>query len=457
MTELGTERRPLRVAVVGSGPSGFFAVEALFRSKIRVRTDMFERLPTPFGLVRAGIAPDHAKTKGVIKTYAKLAADERFAFWGNVTIGRDMTVEELRVHYDAVVFATGAETDASLDIPGEHLPGSHSATEFVGWYNAHPDHSARLFDLSCETAVIIGQGNVAVDVARILSKSVDELRHTDIAEYALDALAESKIRDIYLIGRRGPVQAKFTSAELRELGGLSECDPVVDPADLSLNRASQLELDDHRGEQARRNMAVLEEFVTRRSSGKKKRCMIRFLCSPLELRGQRKIETVILERNTPAGEPFAQRATGTGQTQELACGILFRSVGYRGRPIPGVPFDDRRGIFPNQEGRIMCDGEPVTGLYAAGWIRRGPTGLIGQNKADSAATITALLEDLDLLPPCQVPDTDALRETLSARNVRIVGFDDWLRIDAAETARGQVKGKPREKFATIEDMLAVLA
>jgi len=342
-----------------------------------------------------------------------------------------------------------------LDIPGEDLPGSYTATEFVGWYNGHPDFRDRTFDLSHEVAVVVGQGNVAMDVCRILAKNVDELRETDIAEHALEVLAESNVREIHMIGRRGPVQAKFTRPEMKEMGTLSDCDPVVDPADLELDPVSQAELDDPRNKHGQNNLALLREFASR-SPSKPKRYHVRFLLSPVELAGEDRVERVVFERNRLEGTPFEQWAVGTGATEEMPCGIVFRSVGYRGDPLPGVPFDEKRGVFVNDGGRIARAGAPVPGLYATGWIKRGPTGIIGTNKPDSAETVKAVLEDLPHLSPCRIPDTEAVRALLQSRDVRVVDYADWQRIDRAEIERGEARGKPREKFVTVEDMLAVL-
>jgi ferredoxin--NADP+ reductase len=456
MSELGTAARPLRVAVVGSGPSGFYAVEALFKAGVPVQVEMFDRLPTPFGLVRGGVAPDHPKIKSVTRVYEKIAQNEGFAFFGNVTIGKDIAIEELRRFYDAVLFTCGAESDKHLGVPGESLPGSHAATEFVGWYNGHPDYRGRSFDLSQEVAVIIGQGNVAMDVTRILAKSVDELRNTDIAQHALDALAESRIKEIHLVGRRGPVQAAFTHPELKELGELDTCDPVIDPADLDLDPTSRQELEDVSNHHSQKNMGVLEAFAARESGSKAKRCRIRFFRSPNELRGDGRVQSIVLEKNVLIGEPFRQRAMATDEREEIPCGLVFRSVGYRGVAIPGVPFDDSRGVFPNEDGRILDRGDAVPGLYCAGWIKRGPSGIIGTNKPDSQKTVQELLLDMPKLDPCDEPSSDALRELLKSRGVRAVSFADWQKIDAAEIERGQALGKPREKFTRVEDMLAVL-
>ena len=456
MTKIGSLDRPLRVAIIGSGPSGFYAAQALMKAEIEVQIDILERLPSPYGLVRLGVAPDHQKIKNVIGLFERIAAKPNCRFLGNVTVGRDITVEELRRHYDALIFANGAETDRRLNIPGEDLPGSYTATEFVAWYNGHPDYRDREFDLSAETAVVIGQGNVAIDVCRILAKTVDELKHTDIAQHALDALAESRIKDIYMVGRRGPVQAKFTQLEIKEMGQLADCDPVVQAEDLQFDPASQAEYDDPENKSAKRIVPILEEFAAREPSGKTRRLHILFKQSPVEIKGNGRLQSIVLECNELVGEPFAVKARGTGEKEELACGLVFRSVGYRGVALPGVPFDEQRGVIPNEDGRVLDDGTPVSGLYAVGWIKRGPSGVIGTNKPDSRATVASLLQDLPDLEACPVPESDKVLTLLKERGVRIVSFEDWQKIDAAEVERGQASGKPREKYLTVEEMLATL-
>ena len=456
MSNLATSQNPVRAAIVGSGPSGFYAAEALLASEQTVLVDMFERLPSPFGLVRSGVAPDHPKLKQPIRVYQQIAESPRFRFLGNVTVGRDLSVEELKGCYHVVVFACGAETDRTLGISGEHLAGSHAATEFVGWYNGHPDYRDLVFDLSHETAVVIGQGNVAVDVCRILCKTADELRHTDIAGYALEILAQSRIRDVYMIGRRGPAQAKFTHPELRELGELADCDPILAPHDLELNRASREELADRRNRAISKSYEVLQAFTARPAPTRHRRCHIQFLKSPTELKGEKKLERVVLARNRLEGEPSRQVACETGEVEELACGVLFRSIGYRGVAIPGVPFDDHRGVFPNQDGRIVDGQNVVPGLYVTGWIKRGPTGIIGTNREDSVATVNSLLADLPNLPAGPKTGADGLIALLQSRAVRVVSYADWQKIDAAEVRRGETAGKPREKFARVEEMLEVL-
>ena len=447
-----------RVAIVGSGPSGFYAADALLKNERGVQVDVIDRLPTPFGLVRGGVAPDHQKIKNVIRVYERTAGNERCSFIGNVMVGRDVSVADLRRYYDAVVFTCGAETDRTLNIPGIDLPGSHTATAFVGWYNGHPDYRHLSFDLSHEVAVVIGQGNVAVDVTRILAKTVDELAATDIAAHALEVLAESKVREVHMVGRRGPVQAAFTSKEIRELGELGDCAlHFNDQADFDVNPESQAELEQSGNTDAQRNWKALGELrEAGPASGCSKRIVVHFFRSPKALAGTGRVERLTLEKNCLAGEAGDQWAEGTGETLQMDCGLFFRSVGYRGVPIEGLPFDDRRGVFPNQGGRLMEDGAVVPGLYAAGWIKRGPSGVIGTNKPDSTETAKNVLADLDGLPACAVPDTEPLLQQLRDRGVRPVSYQDWRAIDAAEVSRGAAAGKPREKFTRIEEMLGVL-
>jgi ferredoxin--NADP+ reductase len=453
----GTAGNPLRVAVVGAGPSGFYAAEALLKSGQNVRVDMIERLPAPYGLVRYGVAPDHPKLKEAILVYAVIARLPNFTLLGNVVVGRDVSVEELRAHYHGVIFACGAETDRRLGIPGEDLPGSHTATEFVAWYNGHPDYRDRSFDLSHEVVAIFGQGNVAADVCRILAKTADELKTTDITRHALDVLATSRVREIHVIGRRGPAQAKFTNKELKELGELANCDAVVAPRDLELDAASRTEIEAKANYVSAKNVELLRQFAVRPPAGKSRRLFFHFLESPVSLTGNGRVEQVVLARNRLEGEPFKLAARKTEETETLRCGLVFRSIGYSGVPIPGVPFDARRGVFPTQDGRVV-DGSSavVPGLYAAGWIKRGPSGIIGTNRADSMATVKSLLADLSRFSPAAKAGAGALESLLAARGVRVVSLADWLKIDAAEVARGQPTGKPREKFTRVAEMLKCL-
>lgn len=446
------------IAVVGSGPAGFYAAEALLQSGLQIRVDMIERLPVPFGLVRHGVAPDHQRLKVVTTLFEKIAGDERFSFIGNLHLGRDIDISELRDVYDAVIIATGALSDRPLGIDGEDLQGSVSATEFVGWYNGHPDFRDKQFDLSHPNAVIVGNGNVALDVCRILSKSVEELRKSDICEHALDALATSKVENIYLVGRRGPAQAKFTTKELREFGELTEADPVVDPVDLELNEASIAELAGPDASGAAKNVQMFTAFAQAAGEQKPKKIHFRFLLSPREIQGAGKVEAVNFDKVRLVGEAFSQGVEPTGETVNIPSGLLVRSVGYRGTPIPGIPFDPRSGTIPNKDGRVRDDdGAIVPRLYVAGWIKRGPSGVIGTNRACGVDTANALLADLAWAGhntgDREITNRDRFLRSLRKRPSKLVDFDGWRRIDALEKAAGAASGKPREKMTRVQAML----
>jgi ferredoxin--NADP+ reductase len=447
----------LNVAIVGSGPAGFYVAEALLQSGLPVHVDMIERLPVPFGLVRHGVAPDHQKLKAVTAVFEAIASDENFSFLGNVQVGRDVDIAELQAAYDAVVVATGAVSDRPLDVEGEDLAGSVSATEFVGWYNGHPDFRDRTFDLSHPTAVVAGNGNVALDVCRILAKSVDELKRSDICEHALDALATSKVTDIFLVGRRGPAQAKFTTKELREFGTLSLAEAVVNDRELELNPASAEELEGPAGMTATKNLDILESFAKRPDGLRKpKRIHFRFLLSPLRVEGAGQVERVVFEQARLAGPAFAQRAEPVGMEVEIPAGLLVRSVGYRGTPIAGVPFDTSSATIPHTNGRVhCCDGSIAPGLYVAGWIKRGPSGVIGTNRACGIDTSAAILFDLQALGDATPTKGDRRRQLLLSLRSRTPTVDmaGWHRIDALERAAGAARDKPREKMTTRRTMM----
>ena len=433
---------PLRVAVVGSGPAGFYAASALLASDLPVEVDLLERLPTPWGLVRLGVAPDHPNIKAVSRAFEKTAAQPGFRFFGNVEVGRDVTPEELQWLYDAVVYSVGAQTDRQLGIPGEDLPGSWAATEFVAWYNGHPDFQELEFDLSHERAVVIGNGNVALDVARMLALSPEELAPTDTTDAAIAAINEAGIREILVVGRRGPVQAAWTPVEVGELGELAGADVVVDPQQLELDHASAAELE-AAPPTVKRNVEHLREYAARTPAGKPRRIVLRFLTSPVAILGDGKVEAIELVRN----ELVDGRAVGTGERETVPCGIVFRSVGYRGVGLPGVPFDERAGTIPNEGGRV----EP--GLYAAGWIKRGPSGVIGTNKKDATETIALLLEDAHAgkLPS---RGDGTLESLLAERGTEAVMYGGWEAIDRAEKAAGEPHGRPRIKFCNWDALLA---
>ena len=483
--------------MIGSGPAGFYAAGHLLKDgvgghSIDFEVDMLERLPTPWGLVRSGVAPDHPKIKSVTRIYEKTAAHPRFRFFGNVAFGEHVSREELLSHYHAIVYATGTPVDRPLGIPGEDLPGSHAATEFVGWYNGHPDHTDLEVDLrAAERAVVIGNGNVAIDVARMLVLAPSELAPTDTADHALEVLAQSRVSEVVIVGRRGPAQAAFTNPELLELGELADADVIVDPAELS--RA--LAVHDAGAEEnitARRNVEILRSYAERPPAGRAKRIVLRFLLSPVALLpgDSDHLAAVELVRNelvadqTDPAHPQL-RAHATGARETIAAGLVFRAIGYRGVPLPGVPLDARRGVIPNDGGRVLgaaggeneSDGgrgkgeggdgtgahsradERLRGEYVVGWIKRGPSGVIGTNKKDAQETVDAILADAlpggEGLNAPENPDGDAVEQLLRARQPALVTYDGWASIDRHERSLGESTGRPRVKLTRIEQMLRV--
>ena len=436
-----------RVAVVGSGPAGIYAAAALTGHE-DAAVDVIDRLPTPFGLVRYGVAPDHEKMKSVAVALRKVLEHKRVRFLGNVELGADVSVADLHRHYDAIVVANGAAIDRRLGIRGEDLPGSFSATEFVSWYSGHPDSDLDRFTLTAETVIIIGVGNVAVDVARVLAKTADELRTTDVPDHVLAVLAHSHVRDVMIIGRRGPAQAKFTTKELRELGELANADVIVQPAELALDEASEAEL--VRNAVARRNLEVLRAWSGRTPQGRPRRLYLRFLLRPTVICGDLCVTGMEFARGRPDG---TGRAVGTEESVQLPADMVLRSVGYRGVPIPGLPFDER-GVIPNAAGRILRGGTPVPGEYVAGWIKRGPSGVIGTNKHDATETVHSLLEDAPTLPRREVRDPDGIVDLLHQRGVRVVPWEGWEAIEALEIATGRRRGARQVKVAERELLLA---
>lgn len=428
----------LRVAVVGSGPAGIYAAAALTAHE-DAAVDVIDRLPTPFGLVRYGVAPDHEKMKSVAVALRKVMEHERVRFLGNIELGADISVADLHRHYDAVVVANGAAVDRRLGIGGEALPGSFSATEFVSWYSGHPDSALDKFTLTARTVIVIGVGNVAIDVARVLLKTAGELRTTDIPDHVLAVLSHSQVRDVMIVGRRGPAYAKFTTKELRELGELASADVIVPPAELALDEAGEAELANN--PVARRNLEVLRAWSERAPQGRPRRLHLRFGLRPAVICGDACV----------TGMQFAH---GTGQSVHVPGDMVLRSVGYRGVPIPGLPFDDERGIVPNAAGRVLRDGAVVPGEYVAGWIKRGPSGIIGTNKHDAAETVRCLLEDAPALPRRQVRDPDEIVDVLHQRGVRAVSWEGWEAIEALEIAAGKRRGAKQVKVADRELLLA---
>jgi ferredoxin--NADP+ reductase len=454
---IGTEESPLRVAIVGSGPAGFYAAGHLLKPKDRVvQVDMFDRLPTPWGLVRAGVAPDHPNIKAVSRVYEKTAADPEFRFYGNVEYGRDLDHTDLMRRYHAVLYAVGAQTDKQMGIPGEELPGSWAATEFVAWYNAHPDYRELEFDLSSERAVVIGNGNVAMDVTRMLATDPEDLAKTDVADHGLDVLRESNVREVVVLGRRGPAQAAFTNPELLELDEMTGADVIVDAEDCALDPMSEESIAGEGHLTARKNVEILRDYSAKGLSGSDRRIVLRFLVSPVAILGEGKVEAIrIVHNELHRDDDGSLRPRPTGQTEEIPCGLVFRSIGYRGVPLPDVPFDERRCVIPNEGGRVLSGGAPVAGEYAVGWIKRGPTGIIGTNKKDAQETVDLLFEDVDAgrLPEPDDPDRDSLEELLDERAPEHVTYAGWEAIDRKEKSLGEPHGRPRVKLCTFEELL----
>jgi len=452
----------LRVAIVGSGPAGFYAAEALQKATPGIAIDLIDRLPTPFGLVRGGVAPDHPKIKSVTRVFDRIATQPGFRYLGHVQVGTDVTIEELRARYHALILCYGAETDRNLGIPGEQLAGSHAATEFVAWYNGHPDYASRAFDLSQREVAVIGIGNVAMDVARILIKPTSVLATTDLAEHALRALETSQVETVHLVARRGPVQAACTTPELRELGELEGVDVVVDPRDLELDPASEAELAAMEDRNPAKNLDVLREWAARPRTDAKRQVVLHFNASPTSLDGTDRVESMTIVRNRlEADGKGGVKAVPTDETKTLPVGLVFRSVGYKGKALAGVPFDDRRGVVPNIDGRVVEQADStavVPGLYVAGWIKRGPQGIIGTNKLCATDTVTQVLADIAAgVLPTVADDVSPIDALLAERQVRVTSWADWQTLDKAEQERGAASGRPRLKITNVQEMLDIIA
>lgn len=454
--------RPYHVAIVGSGPSGYFAAASLLKlaagDEVDVRVDMLEMLPTPWGLVRSGVAPDHPKIKSISAQFEKTAADPRFRFFGNIAVGEHVQPAELAERYDAVIYAVGAQSDRHLGIPGENLPGSVAAVDFVGWYNCHPHYTDMTLDLTGKRAVVIGNGNVALDVARILVSDPEELRGTDIADHALELLEPRGIEEVVIIGRRGLLQATFTSPELRELGemkSLENVDVVITPEELAGITEADVEA---AGKHAKANFKVLSGYVGREQHPGNRRIVFRFRTSPIEIRGEGRVQEIVLGRNElVTDEDGRVSARDTGEREVLPADLVVRAVGYRGVPTPGLPFDERTCTIPHTDGRI----EGTHNQYVVGWIKRGPSGVIGSNKSDSQATVDRLAADLAArAAAAELPDVDAdhdvqLLKWLMSRQPELVTSEHWQLIDAHERSTGEPHGRPRVKLVTVAEMLRV--
>ncbi|MCL6644671.1 MAG: NADP oxidoreductase [Dehalococcoidia bacterium] len=454
---------PLRIAVVGSGPAAMYTLEHLLAEPgLDVSADVFERLFTPYGLVRAGVAPDHQKIKAVTRAFEPLLHDPRVRLFASVEYGRDLALDDLRRHYHAACFATGAQTDRRMGIPGEDLPGSFPATAFVAWYNGHPDYCSLAVDLQQEAAVIVGMGNVAIDVARILCLTPDELRRTDMPACAIEALEASRIREVHILGRRGPAQAAFTTPELKELTTLEGAALRIRPEEAALDPLSAAEVERSADRTLARKVQLIQEIAASPGPPRARTLHLRFCIAPLELlpgpggavAAVRCTRTRLVA--TPSGRMAAEP---TGEEEVIPAGLVFRSVGYRGLPLPGLPFDERLGVVPNRAGRIIDPAvQPVPGLYVAGWLKRGPTGVIGTNKPDAAETVRCLVEDAAAgrLPAPSEPDPAAIPALLAARGVRWLTCADWQRIDELEREAGAHEGRPRVKFTSLDAVLAAL-
>ncbi len=459
MNKDSKEKNLYRVAIVGSGPAGFFAADHLFKNnELNIEIDMYDKLPTPFGLVRSGVAPDHQKIKTVTKVYDKIAANPKFKFFGLIEYGHHITLEDLKHHYHQVLFATGAQTDRRLNIPGEDLNRSHTATEFVAWYNSHPDFADLEFDLSGEKIAIIGMGNVAVDVARILCRSEEELSKTDIAGYAFEKLVNSNVKEVFMIGRRGPAQAAFTNPELKELGNLDMADCLILKEESQLDDLTTQYLSDNPERSIERKLEMISEY-SNHTKTKEKSLTIRFLLSPTEIIPDEdgNVKAIKLVKNALSkSDDGSLRPKATEENEILEVDMVFRSIGYSGIPLPEIPFKESWGIIPNNNGRItdISEENTLTGLYCTGWIKRGPTGVIGTNKTDSAETVALMIEDINNNNTFQPENTESkkIEALIKERNPEYVDYEDWLKIDSEEIARGEKEGRPRVKFTKIDDI-----
>ncbi len=436
-----------RIAVIGAGPSGLYAAAALLASGEPVSVEVLDRLPAPYGLVRYGVAPDHVKMKSVIRVLQRPFDPAEVEFLGGVRIGAGgVPLEVLREHFHAVVHATGSSLDRDLGIPGEDLAGCYGSGPFVSWYCGHPDHVGLAPRLDHPGVVVVGAGNVALDVARVLARDPDEMAGTDVPDPVLDVLRSSAVRDVHVLIRRGPQHVRFTPAELRQIGELSGVDVLVH--DDGLLAAGVPEPDDRR---QRQNLDILRRWAAEPSSGGARRIHLRFLRSPVRLDGAGgRVAAVVAERNAVDDRG---RVRGTGEQEVLDAGLVVRAIGYRGEPVPGLPFDEAAGIVPNEAGRVVRDGKPVPGAYVTGWIKRGPTGVIGTNKSDATETVAAVLADLPTLPAPAHPEPEALRATLAEHGIRPVDWTGWLRVDAEEVRRGGLRAAERVKVADLAEML----
>ncbi len=442
--------RSLRVAVVGAGPAGIYAADNLLKAETSCEVDLFERLPAPFGLVRYGVAPDHPRIKGIVNALHNVLDKPGVRLFGNVEFGADIKLEDLRSFYDAVIFSTGADADRALEIPGIELPGSYGAADFVSWYDGHPDVS-REWPLEAESVAVIGAGNVALDVARILAKTADELLYTEIPYNVYQGLAASKVREVHVFGRRGPAQAKFTPLELRELDHSPNVEVIVDPEDIEFDDGSVAELRSNR--QAEMVTKTLQEWAIREPGDRPNRLYLHFLHAPDEVLGGDRVTGLRTERMELDG---TGNVRGTGRYREWQVGQVYRAVGYLSAHLPEIPFDHRNGTIPHERGRVLdMDGQQLRGVYTTGWIKRGPVGLIGHTKGDALETITSLLEDRQGLVPAEEPDPDAVEQFLLAKGCEYTTWDGWRQLDGHERELGAARGRERIKVVERAEMVRV--
>lgn len=448
----------MRVAIIGSGPAGFYAAEALLRrTDTVVHVDMFERLPTPFGLVRGGVAPDHQSIKAVTRVYEKTAARPTFRFLGNVCLGSDVTVDELRQHYHQIVYAVGNEDDRRLGIPCEGIARCTPATVFIGWYNGHPDYRHAKIDLSVSRVAVVGNGNVAIDAARMLLRTPAELEKTDIAAHALEALRNSKVREVYILGRRGPEQAAFTPPELKEFGEMEDVDPIVAPEELA-----GCVIPETANTQQEKNLKILQSFAARQPGARAKKLHLRFLVSPIEIiaDAEGNVAGIVLEKNRLEVQPDGTvSARGTGETEVLEVEMVLPAIGFAAKRIDGIPYDEKTKVIANDDGRVIdpASHNVIANEYVVGWARTGPQGLIGSHKPASAHVVEHMIADGVGLEARQLPEREAIDSLLRQRGVQIVTFSDWKLLDDVETARGARRGAPRDKIVDVGAMLEVLA
>ncbi|MBL1456329.1 MAG: FAD-dependent oxidoreductase [Methylophaga sp.] len=454
------KEHPLQVAIIGSGPSGFYVAEALLNSGISTEITILEKLPCPYGLIRYGVAPDHQKLKSVSQTLDVIAEHPSVTYLGNVEVGRDIQTNELMQLYHVLVFTTGMPKSSQLGIEGESLIGVNPSSNFIGWYNGHPDYQSLSFDFNSDSAVIIGHGNVAIDICRVLAKPIDELRKSDIPEQALDLLSQSKINHINLVGRRGPIQAKFTTKELHELGKLENCNVAIHPKHLELGDKCQQELEEISNLIAKKNHRVFETYSSNFTSTPdtdKKQITIDFMLNPKIFKGDKQLQSIVFEKTRFDGPAFKQVAIPSDDLVEMPGGLVFTCVGFKGSPFAGLTIDNKKGTLSNKNSRLINEhGEIVPGMYTAGWVKRGPNGVIGTNRECAQDTVNHIVEDMTTFVERPAYGKNSLIEHLQAKNIQVVTFNDWKVIDAVEKEQGQKLGKPREKFTSVSSMLACL-